>query len=189
MNYNVQHVDKRHAAGFHLVGPWEQTVPQGFEQLMKWVDEHAVQPLEWVAVYYGNPQETPPEKLTADTVVSVSAIFACPPTAKGRSPPRSPQVSTRLPACAYPTTISVCRGRRFLPRYSAMVKPSTRRAPVSKSILMTATATASGISICIFRFSDEKRVECPALRTNPTTPLSALPGLCIVCGYTGPMPP
>ncbi|NPE72299.1 DNA gyrase inhibitor SbmC [Dickeya dadantii] len=83
MNYNVQHVDKRHAAGFHLVGPWEQTVPQGFEQLMKWVDEHAVQPLEWVAVYYGNPQETPPEKLTADTVVSVSADFRLPADGEG----------------------------------------------------------------------------------------------------------
>ncbi|WP_192457576.1 DNA gyrase inhibitor SbmC [Musicola keenii] len=78
MDYNIQRLDQRHVVGFRLVGPWEQTVPQGFEQLMKWVDKHAVQPLEWIAVYYGNPQETSPEKLTADTVVSVSADFRLP---------------------------------------------------------------------------------------------------------------
>ena len=34
MEYNVKSVGKKKIAGFHLVGPWEQTVKQGFEQLM-----------------------------------------------------------------------------------------------------------------------------------------------------------
>ncbi len=38
MNYEIKQEDKRTVAGFHLVGPWEQTVKKGFEQLMMWVD-------------------------------------------------------------------------------------------------------------------------------------------------------
>ncbi|HEI2762595.1 TPA: DNA gyrase inhibitor SbmC, partial [Escherichia coli] len=38
MNYEIKQEDKRTVAGFHLVGPWEQTVQKGFEQLMMWVD-------------------------------------------------------------------------------------------------------------------------------------------------------
>ncbi len=34
MNYEIKQEDKRTVAGFHLVGPWEQTVKKGFEQLM-----------------------------------------------------------------------------------------------------------------------------------------------------------
>ncbi|STW05997.1 DNA gyrase inhibitory protein [Klebsiella grimontii] len=42
MEYNVKSVGKKKIAGFHLVGPWEQTVKQGFEQLMMWVDNSQV---------------------------------------------------------------------------------------------------------------------------------------------------
>lgn len=38
MNYEIKQEEKRTVAGFHLVGPWEQTVKKGFEQLMMWVD-------------------------------------------------------------------------------------------------------------------------------------------------------
>lgn len=38
MEYEIKQVEKRIIAGFHMVGPWEQTVKQGFEQLMMWVD-------------------------------------------------------------------------------------------------------------------------------------------------------
>ena len=37
MNYEIKQEEKRTVAGFHLVGPWEQTVKKGFEQLMMWV--------------------------------------------------------------------------------------------------------------------------------------------------------
>ncbi|TNS88431.1 GyrI-like domain-containing protein, partial [Escherichia coli] len=52
MNYEIKQEDKRTVAGFHLVGPWEQTVQKGFEQLMMWVDSKNIVPKEWVAVYY-----------------------------------------------------------------------------------------------------------------------------------------
>ena len=32
MNYEIKQEDKRTVAGFHLVGPWEQTVKKGYEQ-------------------------------------------------------------------------------------------------------------------------------------------------------------
>ncbi len=65
MNYEIKQEDKRTVAGFHLVGPWEQTVKKGFEQLMMWVDSKNIVPKEWVAVYYDNPDETPAEKPAA----------------------------------------------------------------------------------------------------------------------------
>lgn len=71
MNDEIKQEDKRTVAGLHLVGPWEQTVKKGFEQLMMWVDSNNIVPKEWVAVYYDNPDETPAEKLRCDTVVTV----------------------------------------------------------------------------------------------------------------------
>ncbi|MCU2740005.1 DNA gyrase inhibitor, partial [Enterobacter hormaechei subsp. xiangfangensis] len=55
MDYSIRQQQKRTIAGFHLVGPWEKTVKQGFEQLVMWVDGRHIQPQEWVAVYYDNP--------------------------------------------------------------------------------------------------------------------------------------
>ena len=83
MEYEIKQVDKRRIAGFHMVGPWEQTVKQGFEQLMKWVDGKQIVPLEWIAVYYDNPDVVPAEKLRCDTVVSVPEDFAIPENSEG----------------------------------------------------------------------------------------------------------
>lgn len=83
MEYEIKQVDKRRIAGFHMVGPWEQTVKQGFEQLMKWVDGKQIVPLEWIAVYYDNPDVVPAEKLRCDTVVSVPEDFAIPDNSEG----------------------------------------------------------------------------------------------------------
>lgn len=83
MNYTIEQVAERAIAGFHLVGPWEQTVPQGFEQLTMWVDSEAIQPNEWIAVYYDNPEKVPAEKLRADVVVSVPEGFSLPENSEG----------------------------------------------------------------------------------------------------------
>lgn len=48
MNYEIKQEEKRTVAGFHLVGPWEQTVKKGFEQLMMWVDSKNIVPKEWL---------------------------------------------------------------------------------------------------------------------------------------------
>ncbi len=83
MNYEIKQEEKRTVAGFHLVGPWEQTVKKGFEQLMMWVDSKNIVPKEWVAVYYDNPDETPAEKLRCDTVVTVPNNFTLPENSEG----------------------------------------------------------------------------------------------------------
>ena len=83
MDYSIRQLDKRTIAGFHLVGPWEKTVKQGFEQLTLWVQTKNLQPQEWIAVYYDNPDEVPPEKLRADTVISVPEGFTVPENSEG----------------------------------------------------------------------------------------------------------
>ena len=83
MEYEVKQIAARKIAGFHMVGPWEQTVKQGFEQLMMWVDGQQIPSQEWLAVYYDNPDEVPAEKLRCDTVVSVDDDFVIPPNSEG----------------------------------------------------------------------------------------------------------
>ncbi|WP_045444556.1 DNA gyrase inhibitor SbmC [Citrobacter sp. S-77] len=83
MKYEIKQVEKRRIAGFHMVGPWEQTVKQGFEQLMMWVDSKNIAPLEWIAVYYDNPDVVPADKLRCDTVVSVPDSFVIPQNSEG----------------------------------------------------------------------------------------------------------
>jgi DNA gyrase inhibitor len=83
MDYSIKQQPKRKIAGFHMVGPWEQTVKQGFEQLAMWVDGNHIQPLEWVAVYYDNPDEVPAEKLRCDTAVTVPEDFQIPANSEG----------------------------------------------------------------------------------------------------------
>lgn len=83
MDYTITQQQKRVVAGFHMVGPWEQTVKQGFEQLAMWVSGQRIPAKEWVAVYYDNPDETPAEKLRCDTVVTVDAGFSIPANSEG----------------------------------------------------------------------------------------------------------
>lgn len=83
MDYSITQQQARKIAGFHLVGPWEKTVRQGFEQLVTWVDRQHIQPLEWVAVYYDNPDEVPAEKLRCDTAITVAEEFVIPANSEG----------------------------------------------------------------------------------------------------------
>ncbi|WP_436856416.1 DNA gyrase inhibitor SbmC [Citrobacter tructae] len=83
MNYEIKLTDKRTVAGFHLVGPWEQKVKQGFDQLMLWVDNKQVVTHEWIAVYYDNSDEVPAEKLRCSTFVSVPDDFTIPENSEG----------------------------------------------------------------------------------------------------------
>lgn len=83
MNYSITTLGKKTIAGFHLVGPWDHTVKQGFEQLMMWVENHQVPAREWVAVYYDNPEEVPAENCAARQRSPWTRIMSFPPTAKG----------------------------------------------------------------------------------------------------------
>ena len=94
MEFNVQQVHERKVAGFHMVGPWEKTVQQGFEQLSLWVKSHKVVGEEWLAVSYDNPDVVPAEKLRCDTVVSVAEDFTVPENSEG-------VITTRIEAGQY----------------------------------------------------------------------------------------
>ncbi|WP_058911308.1 DNA gyrase inhibitor SbmC [Entomohabitans teleogrylli] len=83
MNYQIQSWPGRTVAGFHMVGPWETTVCQGFDQLALWVKSNNIHSGEWLAVYYDNPEITPPEKLRCDTVISVPEDFVIPDNSEG----------------------------------------------------------------------------------------------------------
>ena len=83
MEYEIKQVERRRIAGFHMVGPWEHTVKQGFEQLVMWGDGNQIVPLEWIAVYYDNPDVVPADKLRCDTVVSVPDGFEIPENSEG----------------------------------------------------------------------------------------------------------
>lgn len=73
----VQQVAARKVVGFHWVGPWEQTVPLGFEQLSAWVKKHHLEG-DWLAVYHDDPDGVPADQLRCDTVISVSDDFILP---------------------------------------------------------------------------------------------------------------
>lgn len=94
MDYHITEIDTRKIAGFHLVGPWDKTVKQGFEQLTMWVKGKQLQPQEWIAVYYDNPDEVPAEKLRADVVITVPQDFTKPENSEG-------VMLTELPGGAY----------------------------------------------------------------------------------------
>lgn len=102
MEYNVKQVDKRTIAGFHLVGPWDVTVKQGFEQLNMWVKNKQIQPIDWICAYYDNPDEVPAEKLRCDVVVSVPGDFSIPENSEG-------VMKTELPGGLY----AVARARVY----------------------------------------------------------------------------
>ena len=64
--------------GYHLQGPWEETVPRGFDRLKRWVSEHDAKG-EWLAIYYGNPRELSPEELRVETVITAAeAVIPAP---------------------------------------------------------------------------------------------------------------
>ncbi|ERK07394.1 DNA gyrase inhibitory protein [Pantoea sp. AS-PWVM4] len=75
MKTSVVERPAQHWVGYHLQGPWQETVPQGFAQLKVWAARHGLSG-EWMAIYYGNPQELPPEELRVETVLTVPADYA-----------------------------------------------------------------------------------------------------------------
>lgn len=83
MEFKIEQSPQRSVAGFHMVGPWEETVHQGFEQLALWVKSQKITGSEWLAVYYDNPDVVPPEKLRCDTVLRVPEDFVVPANSEG----------------------------------------------------------------------------------------------------------
>lgn len=83
MEFRIEQYPGSTVAGFHKVGPWDQTVHEGFEQLALWVKNQHIHQGEWLAVYYDNPDKTPPEKLRCDTVITVDIDYVLPNNSGG----------------------------------------------------------------------------------------------------------
>ena len=162
MNYSVTTLGKKTIAGFHLVGPWDQTVKQGFEQLMMWVENHQVPAREWLAVYYDNPEDVPAEKLRCATVVAVDEDYVIPANSEGvilagitPAPAREWWITILLPrGCSFSTVC--CRAQRI----------AWPPGPVLRSISTMATMTATGISTCMSPLSASRRSGLPLFRTR-----------------------
>jgi len=60
---------------YRVVGPYENTIKEGFRHLMAWSERHHQKHLEWLTLYHDNPNITPGEKLRADTSVCVADNF------------------------------------------------------------------------------------------------------------------
>ncbi len=153
MNYEIKQEEKRTVAGFHLVGPWEQTVKKGFEQLMMWVDSKNIVPKEWVAVYYDNPDETPAEKLRCDTVVTVPGYFTLPENSEG-------VILTEISGGQYAVAVARVVGDDFAkPWYqffNSLLQDSAYEMlpkPCFEVYLTMARKMGTGISKCMLRCS------------------------------------
>lgn len=83
MELKIETRAARTFAGIRKVGPLENTVHEGFNELMQWAVRHAITEGDWIAVYYDNPHEVPPEKMRVDTVLTVADDFILPPDSAG----------------------------------------------------------------------------------------------------------
>lgn len=166
MNYSITTLGKKTIAGFHLVGPWDHTVKQGFEQLMMWVENHQVPAREWVAVYYDNPEEVPAEKLRCATAVTVDEDYVIPANSEGVI---LAAIAGGDYACARARVVDydfATRGCSFLTACSRARRIASPPSPALRSILTTATTTATGISTCMFPLSASRRSGLPLFRTR-----------------------
>jgi hypothetical protein len=151
MDYSIKQQQKRKIAGFHLVGPWDKTVKQGFEQLVMWVDGCHVQPLEWVAVYYDNPDEVPAEKLRCDTAVTVPDNFVIPDNSEGVMMTEIAAGSMPLGWRASKTTISRLRGTSSLILFCRTTHTRLPLNLASSVTSMTVMRMDTGTSRCMWQ--------------------------------------
>ncbi len=161
MNYSITTLGKKTIAGFHLVGPWDQTVKQGFEQLMMWVENHQVPAREWLAVYYDNPEEVPAEKLRCATVVAVDEDYVIPANSEGVI---LAAVAGGDYACARARVVDYDFATPWMQFFDSLLQSTTYR--VAPSISTTATTTATGISTCMSPLSASRRSGLPLFRTR-----------------------
>lgn len=76
MEMIVEQRAERVFAGIRMVGPLDQNVGKGFQKLYQWIENNNVpESGDWMAIYYDNPEEVPPEEMRVDTVISVEPDF------------------------------------------------------------------------------------------------------------------
>jgi len=60
---------------YRVVGPYQESIHGGFQQLTKWVARHQQPHNEWLTGFHDNPDTTPSEALRADPSVCVADNF------------------------------------------------------------------------------------------------------------------
>jgi DNA gyrase inhibitor len=53
-----------------VVGPYAEQIPQGFKRLSAWLDERDFSVEKWLAFYWDDPGNTPPDALRADVAIT-----------------------------------------------------------------------------------------------------------------------
>lgn len=53
-----------------VVGPYAEHIPQGFNRLHTWLGERDLTVEKWLAFYWDNPAEIPPDALRADVAIT-----------------------------------------------------------------------------------------------------------------------
>ena len=72
---DVQIIDREPqlVAYIRVIGPYNETMPDGFNRLMAWAEPRNLLAGDWLALYWDNPEITPPSELKADVALSVPA--------------------------------------------------------------------------------------------------------------------
>ncbi len=116
---------------------------------------------EWVAVYYDNPEEVPAEKLRCATAVAVDEDYVIPANSEGVIPAA---IAGGDYACARARVVDYDFATPWMQFFDSLQQSTAYRiapSPALRSILTTATTTATGISTCMFPLSASRRSGLP----------------------------
>ncbi|MEA9389874.1 GyrI-like domain-containing protein [Acerihabitans sp. TG2] len=64
--------------GIRVTGPYAESIPLGFDALSRWVERHAIDAKDWVALYWDDPSQVAPQALRADVAVGFPAEAVLP---------------------------------------------------------------------------------------------------------------
>ncbi|AJJ11897.1 gyrI-like small molecule binding domain protein [Yersinia rohdei] len=78
MTFKIVEKHPQQILSIRLVGPYHETIPQGFKQLSALYTEHHIPGKDWLALYWDNPETNPPAQLRADVSLSVAPDYVLP---------------------------------------------------------------------------------------------------------------
>jgi DNA gyrase inhibitor len=78
MAFNIVEKQSQQIVSIRVVGPYHETIPQGFNQLTQHYTQHQIPGKEWLALYWDNPETNPPGELRADVSLSVADDYVLP---------------------------------------------------------------------------------------------------------------
>lgn len=151
MNYSIQSLDAHKIAGFHMVGPWEQTVKQGLNNwrrgsvTTRCLRRSGSRFIMIIRSRYLRKNCVVTPLLPWRMITSSRRIV------KGSSSPQLPVAITPAPARGSLTMISPRRGCSSLTACCRAASSKSRISPVLKFILTMATRMVTGILRCMWR--------------------------------------